>query len=67
VVPFGKKLVLRMLLLGVIALCIFVVVTSEDWEIRLLAAVVAIVVEIIRDAILVSGMVSVRQNKGDKN
>ncbi|RLG19334.1 hypothetical protein DRN67_02980 [Candidatus Micrarchaeota archaeon] len=66
-VPFGKKLVLRMLLLGVIALCIFVVVTSEDWEIRLLAAVVAIVVEIIRDAILVSGMVSVRQNKGDKN
>lgn len=53
---FGKILLARSGMLLIIAFCIVVAVMNEDRNVRLLAAVTAIVVEIIRDAILVSGM-----------
>ena len=55
-VPFGRILLVRTALLVVIAFCIVTVVVSEDRDVRLLVATTAIIVEIIRDAILVSGI-----------
>jgi molybdenum cofactor biosynthesis enzyme len=49
---FGKVLAIRMALLVAIALCIAVAITSNDMLVRALAAVVAITVEIVRDALL---------------
>ena len=63
VVAFGKILQIRSALLLVIAFCIAVVVESEDRNVRLLAAVAAIVVEIIRDAVLASGIGSSPRGK----
>lgn len=50
--PFGKVLAIRMALLAVIALCIAIAITSEDMYVRAGAAVAAITVEIVRDALL---------------
>ncbi|MFA6035879.1 MAG: hypothetical protein WC759_02880 [Candidatus Micrarchaeia archaeon] len=49
---FGKVLAIRMALLVVIALCIAVAIMSNDVLVRALAAVIAITVEIVRDALL---------------
>ncbi len=68
---FGKVLAIRMALLVVIALCIAVAITSGDVTVRALAAVVAITVEIVRDALLGTEMsalmvASRKQNRGSQ-
>ncbi|MDO8340302.1 MAG: hypothetical protein Q7T16_06625 [Candidatus Burarchaeum sp.] len=51
-VPWGRALLIRSALLIVVALCIAVVIESDDRTVRGVAAGMAIVVEIIRDAVL---------------
>jgi len=63
----GTVLALRMALLAVIALCIVVAITSGDMNVRAAAAVVAITVEIVRDALLgteMSVMMAKARKKG---
>ncbi|VVC04787.1 Uncharacterised protein [Candidatus Burarchaeum australiense] len=52
VVLFGRVILVRSVLLIVIALCIAIVIESNDRTVRALAAAAAIVIEIIRDAML---------------
>ena len=51
-VPFGRMLLIRNALLVAVAFCIAAAVMSEDRNARLLAAAAAIVIEIVRDAVL---------------
>jgi len=67
VVPFGQTILIRSVLLIVIALCIAIVVISEDQTVRLAGASAAIVIEIIRDAVLASGMKGIPRGKSDEN
>lgn len=52
----GRVLLIRSALLIVIALCIAIVIESEDRNVRAVAAAAAIVIEIIRDAVLAGGV-----------
>ena len=63
-IPFGRILLLRSALLIVIAFCIAVAVVSEDMNVRAMAAGAAIVVEILRDAVLASGLKDVPGGRG---
>ena len=67
VVPWGRVLLIRGVLLIVIALCIVVAIESDDRNIRGLAAGIAIVVEIIRDAVLAGANLDGCKAKSNKN
>ena len=60
-------LLIRGVLLIVIALCIVVAIESDDRNIRGLAAGIAIVVEIIRDAVLAGANLDGCKAKSNKN
>ena len=66
-VLLGRALLIRSALLIVVALCIAIVIESEDRTVRGLAAGTAIVVEIIRDAVLTGVNLDGRKAKSDKN
>jgi len=56
---FAKVLGVRMALLIVVAGCIYVVISSQDFDTRAVFATVAIVTEIIRDAYTLHEMVPI--------